>query len=117
MLIDIKRVYAALSDDDGARVLVDRLWPRGLSKEKIKIDLWAKELAPSHELRKWFKRDPSNWSEFEQRYKKELDENRKAIKALLNEFGKRKITLLYSAKDEKCNQAVVLKEYIHRVQQ
>ena len=115
MRIHIKRIYATPSTDDGARVLVDRLWPRGQSKEKLKIESWAKELAPSHELRKWFKHEPDKWQEFKRRYKKELDGNIESIELLLNDFGDRTITLLYSAKDEKYNQAVVLRDYMKAI--
>jgi len=112
MRIHIKRIYAAPSDDDGARILVDRLWPRGQSKEKLKIEAWAKELAPSHELRKWFNHKPDKWQDFKRRYKKELDGNTEAVSSFLNEFKGRDITLLYSAKDEQHNQAVVLCDYL-----
>ncbi len=115
MRIHIKRIYATPSTDDGARVLVDRLWPRGQSKEKLKIESWAKELAPSHELRKWFKHEPDKWLEFKRRYKKELDGNIESIESLLNDFCDRTITLLYSAKDEKYNQAVVLRDYMKAI--
>jgi len=112
-MIQTKRVYKKPSKDDGFRVLVDRLWPRGLTKEKAQVDLWMKEIAPSDELRKWFHHEESNWSEFEKRYKAELKKKRE----LLSEFGKLQkehgtVTLLYGSKDEKQNQAVVLAEIL-----
>ena len=115
MQIRIKRVYAAPSDDDGARILVDRLWPRGLTKTEVNFKLWAKELAPSHELRKWFKHAPDNWQEFKRRYKKELNGHIESVETLLKDFGDRDITLLYSAKDEQHNQAMVLSEYMKAI--
>lgn len=110
-MFSIKRVYDAPSPDDGFRVLVDRLWPRGLSKEKAAVDLWLKDVAPSTELRTWFNHDPEKWDEFVTRYHAELKDNpavaelRRAIK----EHGR--VTLLYGAHDEKHNQAVALRRF------
>lgn len=113
MRISVKRVYASVSDEDGYRVLVDRLWPRGIKKEEAAIDLWRKEIAPSAELRKWFGHDPLKFDEFRRRYIKELEQNpdmEQFVKVL--QHSGRAITLLYGAKDELHNQAVILKEYL-----
>jgi uncharacterized protein YeaO (DUF488 family) len=110
-IIKVKRVYDEPSSDDGVRVLVDRLWPRGLSKESARIDLWLRDVAPSNELRKWFNHDASKWEEFKRRYFKEL-ENNKAVNELINLLrDRRTITLLYSAKSP-YNNATALKEYL-----
>ena len=110
-MILIKRVYEDKSEDDGYRVLVDRLWPRGLSKEKAAVNSWMKDIGPSDELRKWFNHDPAKWTEFKKRYRREL-ESKKAmldeLKRLSNEHDR--LTLLYGAKDEQHNQAVVIAE-------
>ncbi|HZJ95828.1 MAG TPA: DUF488 domain-containing protein [Thiopseudomonas sp.] len=110
MKINIKRVYAKPSDADGKRILIDRLWPRGLSKEKACVDLWLKDIAPSTELRKWFAHDPEKWDEFKARYLQELKANDEAVEALKDELSKGKVTLVYGAKDEAHNDAVVLQE-------
>ncbi|WP_343703485.1 DUF488 domain-containing protein [Chitinophaga sp.] len=111
-MIRIKRIYEAYDAADGYRILVDRLWPRGIKKENAHIDLWAKEVAPSDALRKWFHHEVANWKEFEKRYKAELKES-DALSALLPEIKKHKtVTLLYGAKDEEHNQAAVLKELL-----
>lgn len=108
-MIEIKRIYEAPGDNDGYRILVDRIWPRGLSKEKAGVDLWMKEIAPSTELRKWFHHDPEKWGEFEDRYRKELDDKEEALQEVQESIKKHhKVTLLYAAKDTKHNQAVVL---------
>ncbi|MEN6615450.1 MAG: DUF488 domain-containing protein [Syntrophorhabdus sp.] len=109
--IAIKRIYEEPSDDDGYRILVDRLWPRGLSREKARIDLWIKDIAPSDTLRKWFSHDPGKWTEFKKRYFAELDGKPKMIEEI-NQARNDKITLLYGAKDEHHNNAVALKQYI-----
>jgi len=108
-MIRTKRVYEAPSKDDGYRVLVDRLWPRGLSKEKAKVDLWMKEIAPSDALRKWFHHEEGNWSEFVKKYKAELAKKKELVSEL-RKLGKERgtVTLLYGSKDDKQNQAVVL---------
>ena len=110
MSIRIKRVYEQPSHEDGKRILVDRLWPRGLSKEKASVDLWLKDIAPSTELRKWFDHDPSKWDEFKQRYLSELKENSEAVQTLKEELKKGQVTLVYAAKDEEHNDALVLQE-------
>lgn len=106
--IQIKRVYMQPSSDDGMRILVDRLWPRGLTKEKASVDLWLKEIAPSNELRKWFAHDPGKWEEFQTRYLAELKGNAEPLARLKQEAAKGPVTLLYGAKDEEHNEAVVL---------
>jgi uncharacterized protein YeaO (DUF488 family) len=111
MMIKIKRIYEAPSYGDGFRVLVDRLWPRGVSKDKAKIDLWLKDIAPSDQLRKWFAHDPAKWGNFKRKYFKELDKNKDLVNKNLRR-SKNNITLLYAAKDDKHNNAQALKEYI-----
>lgn len=112
-MIQVKRIYESIEKDNGARVLVDRLWPRGVSKEKAHLDVWLKEVAPSNELRLWFGHDPKKWEEFKKRYKKELAEK----KELLNELKRlekehKTIILLYAAKDPEHNNAIVLAEVL-----
>ncbi|MGV8945157.1 MAG: DUF488 domain-containing protein [Lutibacter sp.] len=112
-MITIKRIYEKPQENDGYRILIDKLWPRGLSKEKVNIDLWLKEVAPSNELRKWFSHDPEKWNDFKNKYKLELSnnlENTKRIKEIEKE--KKTITLLYSAKDTAHNNAIVLREFL-----
>jgi len=111
-MIKIKRIYDPVSRDDGRRILVDRLWPRGLRKEEAKIHEWLKEIAPSDELRKWFGHDPARWQEFRQKYSAELAKNSELLERLRAEAGKGVITLLFAAKDVTHNNAVVLKELI-----
>ncbi len=108
--IKIKRVYELPDQHDCRRILVDRLWPRGLTKEKAGIDLWLKEIAPSMELRKWFDHDPGRWEEFKDRYLAELKENHEQIRLLKQELDKGIVTLVYAAKDEEHNQAIVIQE-------
>ena len=112
-MIQVKRIYDSVTEDDGYRVLIDRLWPRGFSKEDAKVDLWMKEIAPSTELRKWFHHDPDKWKEFQQRYKDEVVNKKELIDQLLKlEKEKKVITLLFSAKDREKNQAMVLIEVL-----
>lgn len=106
----IKRIYEKPDKEDGIRILVDRLWPRGLTKEKASIDLWLKDIAPSTELRRWFGHDPEKWKEFRKRYRDELKENEEQVFLLKDQMKKGKVTLVYGAIDEEHNQAVVLKE-------
>ncbi len=115
-IFEIKRAYDQASPDDGFRIYIDRLWPRGLSHETFHYDLWDKEIAPSTELREWFHADPTNrWEEFKAKYKEELSNN-PAMTNLVNEIkGKQKITLLYSSKDELHNNAVVVEDYINQL--
>lgn len=111
--IKLKRVYDAAEEDDGVRVLVDRVWPRGLSKERARVDLWIKELAPSTELRKWFAHDPAKWQEFRRRYHAELAEKDEALEQLQRTcYDNPVVTLLFAAKDREHNNAVALKEYL-----
>ena len=108
-VIRIKRIYEQPSKEDGFRVLVDRLWPRGMSKDKAKIDLWLKIIAPSGSLRKWFNHDPKKWDDFKKKYGLELKARRELLlKIKQAEKEKGTVTLLYSAKDEEHNQAVAL---------
>lgn len=110
--IVIKRVYEAPSGEDGYRVLVDRLWPRGLTKEAAAVDEWAKDLAPSAGLRKWYCHDPEQWPEFQKRYKEELKGNDAVAEFVKAHHAKRRITLLYASKSEEYNQAIVLQGYL-----
>jgi uncharacterized protein YeaO (DUF488 family) len=110
--LKIKRVYRAQRQSDGKRVLVDALWPRGLSRERMRLDFWMKEIAPSAELRRWFGHDPERWSEFRRRYSEELAQHPDEIERLRDMAANEMVTLLYAAKDEAHNNAVVLKEII-----
>lgn len=113
--IKIKQVYEKYKKDDGFRILIDRLWPRGLSKNKSKVDLWLKDIAPSDELRKWFSHDPKKWADFKMKYKKELKSKLDLLRKV-EQIEKEKgiVTLLYSAKDREHNNAVVLQEILQR---
>ena len=111
-MIKIKRVYDPSAEEDGFRILVDRLWPRGLTKEKAKVDLWLKEIAPSNELRKWYSHDPKKWTEFRKRYFDDLGTKRELVNQIIQQMKEGDVTLLYSSKEEKLNNAVALKEYI-----
>jgi uncharacterized protein YeaO (DUF488 family) len=111
-MFKLKRVYDDPSSADGFRVLVERLWPRGLSKERAAVDLWLKEVAPSPELRKWFGHEPAKWEQFQKRYRKELDENEEAVR-LLKQKGKHgTITLVYAARDDEHSGALALKRFL-----
>jgi uncharacterized protein YeaO (DUF488 family) len=112
MNLKIKRVYEPSDKNDGTRVLVDRLWPRGMTKAKAGVDIWLRELAPSAELRKWFGHDPDKWTEFKKRYRVELEVNDEQVARLREEVKKGPVTLLYGAKDEEHNDAVVLAEFL-----
>jgi len=111
-MIRTRRVYAEPSEDDGIRILVDRLWPRGLSKQEARIDRWEKDLAPGNDLRQWFGHDPTKWEEFLRRYRAELEEKEEVIARLRREADGGTVTLLYAARDEEHNNAVALKRYI-----
>jgi uncharacterized protein YeaO (DUF488 family) len=111
-MIKIKRIYEPPAKDDGFRILVDRLWPRGLSKEKAKINLWLKEIAPSDQLRKWYGHDPKKWTEFRKKYFNELKDKDELVNLIASKLKKGTITFLYSSKEDKLNNAVALKEYI-----
>ena len=112
MAIKLKRAYDPPAPDDGLRVLVDRLWPRGVSKNSARIDLWLKEIAPSAALRKWFGHDPEKWNKFRTRYFRELRERREAVEELVEHVRRGTVTLVYGAKDEEHNDAVALKEFL-----
>jgi uncharacterized protein YeaO (DUF488 family) len=111
-MIQIKRVYEPSAKGDGARFLVERLWPRGVKKEALPMDAWYKNLAPSAELRGWFRHDPAKWQEFQRRYRAELDENPAACQPLFEAARHRNVTLLYSAHDAEHNNALALKLYL-----
>ncbi len=114
--IKLKRVYEEASREDGYRVLVERLWPRGLKKEQVAMDLWLKEVAPSPELRTWFGHDPAKWEEFRRRYWAELKEKKEQIDLLRQKIKKGTVTFVYSAHDEQHNAAaaLTLKEYLEK---
>jgi uncharacterized protein YeaO (DUF488 family) len=112
--IRIKRVYEAPGPDDGRRILVDRLWPRGLTKEKAKIDYWAKDVAPSNELRKWYGHDPAKWDEFRKRYSAELAKNAAAVDALILAMGRGPVSFVYSSTERTINNAEALKLYLEK---
>src|SRR5919109_578070 len=113
MIIKIERIYDNPNGDSSFRILVDRIWPRGLSKEKVKIDLWQKDIAPSNSLRKWFGHDEKKWDEFKQQYFKELDKNNDTVNTIIKIAKEQNsITLLYGSKEERFNNAVALKEYL-----
>ena len=112
MNIQLKRVYEEPGDTDGKRILIDRLWPRGVTKAKAQIDIWLKDIAPSTELRTWFGHDPSKWDDFKKRYKNELKNNSEAVSKLREQMSQGKVTFVYSAKDKEHNDAVVLAEYL-----
>jgi uncharacterized protein YeaO (DUF488 family) len=111
-MIQSKRIYEAADKDDGTRVLVERLWPRGVKKADAQLDLWLKEVAPSHELRRWFGHDPERWDAFRRRYEDELGENDAAVERLLELAADGNLTLLYAARDQPGNSAQVLAEYL-----
>jgi uncharacterized protein YeaO (DUF488 family) len=112
MKLAIKRVYEPKSEGDGRRILIDRLWPRGLTRDKADVDLWLKDIAPSPGLRKWFGHDPAKWNEFRRRYLAEIGANAEALAALEKALGDGPSTLLYGAKDEHHNHAVVLRDLL-----
>lgn len=112
MQIWLKRAYAEPGRADGRRILVDRVWPRGVSKEELQLDDWLKAIAPSKELRQWFDHDSERWPEFKQRYFKELENNPAPVERLLDVVGDGRVTLVYGAKDTRHNNAVALKEYL-----
>jgi uncharacterized protein YeaO (DUF488 family) len=114
-MIKIKTVYEPAKKEDNFRILVDRLWPRGLSKEKAKIDLWLKEVGPSDELRQWFSHDPKKWESFKTRYRTELEKKSDCLESIKqSEKEKGMVTLLFGSKEEKYNNAVALKEFLDR---
>ncbi len=112
MTIQVKRVYEPPDAGDGRRILVDRLWPRGLSKEKAMIDFWAREIAPSNTLRHWYGHDPDKWPEFKSRYFAELDANPEGFAELLRHMGEGAVTFVFASKEPRLNNAFALKAYI-----
>jgi uncharacterized protein YeaO (DUF488 family) len=113
-MIQTKRAYEHASKTDGVRILVERLWPRGIKKEALSLDTWLKDVAPSTELRQWFQHDPAKWQEFRKRYSRELEENPEPWQRLLSIARRGRLTLVYSSHDEEHNNAVALKEFLER---
>lgn len=111
-MIRLKRVYDKPERGDGVRILVERLWPRGLTKQKARVDVWLKEIAPSHELRRWYGHDPERWTEFQRRYRAELRENKAVLKELKQMVAEQRATLLFAARDTERNSAVVLQRVL-----
>jgi uncharacterized protein YeaO (DUF488 family) len=111
-MIHLKRVYEEPSKGDGIRVLVERLWPRGLTKERAAVDLWLKDVAPSPELRKWFGHDPARWEQFQERYRRELRKQEDAVQLLKQKAKQGSVTLVYAARDEEHNGALALKRFL-----
>ena len=114
MKIKLKRIYDKASKEDGLRILVDRLWPRGVAKTDALVDIWLKGIAPSNELRKWFNHDPEKWDEFKSRYFSELHKNSELVADLIESAKKGPITLIFSTKETRFNNATALKEYLER---
>jgi uncharacterized protein YeaO (DUF488 family) len=114
MGVQIKRAYDPPADDDGFRVLVDRVWPRGVGKDTLRADLWLKEIAPSADLRKWFGHDPRKWDQFRDRYFRELDSMEESVASLRRKAREGTLTLVFGARDTQHNNAVALKEYLER---
>lgn len=110
--VGLKRVYEPPEDSDGLRVLVERLWPRGLTREKARVDLWLKDLAPSTELRRWFSHDPDRWDEFRRRYHAELDARPGALAGLRERLEEGRVTLVFASRDTEHNNSVALLEYL-----
>lgn len=113
-MLQIKRIYEPYDEKDGFRILVDRLWPRGISKEQAHIDEWEKEIAPSNELREWFNHDPAKFAEFKTRYQHELQEKKELLDAIRHKAQHKRVTLLYGAKDTEHNQARVLLDILKK---
>jgi uncharacterized protein YeaO (DUF488 family) len=111
-MLKTKRVYENAESSDGARFLVDRLWPRGIKKDKLKMKAWLKDIAPSPALRKWFAHDPRKWQEFQRRYRAELEANAEAWKPIVEAAKAGNVTVLYSARDTEHNSAIVLKTFL-----
>lgn len=116
MAIQVKRIYEPPSQGDGLRVLVDRIWPRGMSKQRAQVDRWLKEIAPSSALRHWFGHDPDRWPEFKQRYFRELAKHEDLLVELLEQAQERPVTLLFAAREDRYNNAVALREYLAQMQ-
>lgn len=111
-MLKTKRVYESAKTSDGVRFLVERLWPRGIKKEELKMKAWLKDVAPSPELRKWFAHDPDKWREFQKRYRAELKSNPEAWKPILEAAKQGDVTLLYSARDTEHNSALLLQQFL-----
>lgn len=111
-MIRLKRVYEAPSQEDGERILVERLWPRGCTKERAAVDLWLKDIAPSPELRRWFGHDPARWDQFQKRYQAELQEKPEIVQLLRQKDADGTLTLIFAARDLEHNSALVLKQYL-----
>ncbi len=116
MPISLKRAYETPSRSDGCRILVERLWPRGLSKQDAKIDLWPKEAAPSTELRRWFNHEPDKWAEFKRRYFKELRARQESLHPIHERVRAGRVTFVFASRESRFNNAVALKEYVERAQ-
>jgi uncharacterized protein YeaO (DUF488 family) len=112
LVIKVERIYNNPRGNSTFKILVDRLWPRGLSKDKVKLDLWQKNIAPSNSLRRWFSHDERKWDEFKARYFKELEKNAEFVSTITDRAKEEPITLLYGVKEEKFNNAIALKEYL-----
>ncbi len=115
MSISLKRAYETPSRSDGCRILVERLWPRGLSKQDAKIDLWAKDAAPSTELRRWFNHEPDKWAEFKRRYFKELHARKESLEPVVARVGVGRVTFVFASRELRFNNAAALKEYMERM--
>jgi len=111
-MIRVKRIYDPPSADDGFRILVDRLWPRGLNRSRAKVDLWLKDIAPSNELRRWYGHDPKKWTEFKKRYFKEIEGRDEELEVIIHRGKGGTVTFLFSSKEEKLNNAAALKEFV-----
>lgn len=111
-MLKVKRVYESTEVSDGVRFLVERLWPRGMKKETLNMEAWLKDVAPSDSLRRWFEHDPLKWSEFQKRYRAELDDNPNTWEPILEAIERGDVTLLYSAHDTEHNNALVLKSFL-----
>jgi len=114
MPIALKRIYEKPEVNDGKRILIDKLWPRGMKKDEATVDEWIKEVAPSDKLRKWFSHDPVKWNEFKKRYWEELKKKQEIVSKLAKECKEKKVTFLYSTKETRYNNAVALKEYLKK---
>jgi len=115
MTIKLKRAYDPVSASDGARILVDRLWPRGMKKEALHLSLWLKEAGPSNDLRKWFSHEVEKWGQFQERYFQELNAHKAELLPLIQAVQKGDVTLVYGAKDTEHNNAVCLRKYLERI--
>jgi uncharacterized protein YeaO (DUF488 family) len=111
-MLAIKRVYDPFDASDGTRLLVERLWPRGIKKTDLKLDAWLKDVAPSHQLRRWFNHDPAKWTEFRRRYFQELNAHPSGLDEILRAARRGRVTLIYSSRDTQHNNAAALKEYV-----